>query len=235
MDEHTPKPPARNPAGDRSRSGSPGSGEMTGSFDPRDLVPEPLFCCDEQGRLAWVNRAAEQLVGDSVASLTGQSFAKLFPSGDRSRLTRFVLRRYKKKVGDYRFEAPLLAAQGGARWMSIHVKRIIAGGGHVGYLASVHDLEASHVEVERLRTQVKQLTARAEQANAAAQLKSEFLATMSHEIRTPMNGVIGMSRLLLESKLDRDQRTWTEVIHGSGEALLQLVNDILDYSKIEAG
>jgi PAS domain S-box-containing protein len=235
MDEQSPKPPARNPAGDKSHPSGPASSPISGSFDPRDLVPEPLFCTDEQGRLAWVNRAAEQLVGDSVASLSGQLFPALFPAEDRSRLTRLVLRRYKKQVGDYRFEAPLLSAQGGARWMSIHVKRIVAGGGHVGYLASVHDLEASHVEVARLATQVKQLTARAEQANAAAQLKSEFLATMSHEIRTPMNGVIGMSRLLLDSKLDRDQRTWAEVIHGSGEALLQLVNDILDYSKIEAG
>ncbi|HUK65027.1 MAG TPA: response regulator, partial [Dongiaceae bacterium] len=233
MDELSPKP-ARDPALDRSGT-EPASSAITGSFDPRDLVPEPLFCCDDQGRLAWVNHAAEELVGGSVASLTGQSFPVLFPTSDRTRLTRLVLRRYKKNTGDYRFEAPLLSAQGGARWVGIHVKRIVAAGGHVGYLASVHDLEASHEEVERLRTLVKQLTARAEQANAAAQLKSEFLATMSHEIRTPMNGVIGMSRLLLESKLDRDQRTWAEVIHGSGEALLQLVNDILDYSKIEAG
>ncbi|MFI5371821.1 MAG: response regulator [Candidatus Eisenbacteria bacterium] len=235
MDEHTPKSSARTPGGDSGRSAPSAASASSSAFDPRDLVPEPLFCTDEQGRIVWLNRAAETLVGGSATELTGKRFPALFPPGDRPRLSRLVLRRFKKNIEDFTFEAPVLAAQGGTRWVGIHVKRIVAATGHVGYVASAHDLEASHAELEHLRTAVKQITARAEQANAAAQLKSDFLATMSHEIRTPMNGVIGMSRLLLESRLDRDQHTWAEVIHSSGGALLQLVNDILDYSKIEAG
>ncbi len=87
----------------------------------------------------------------------------------------------------------------------------------------------------RLADAKQQAEVHAQRAEAASKAKSDFLAMMSHEIRTPMNGVLGFANLLLETPLNDEQREFAQTVQRSGDALLTIINDVLDYSKIEAG
>nr|CRH04546.1 putative Histidine kinase with HAMP domain, PAS sensor domain and response regulator receiver domain [Candidatus Magnetococcus massalia] len=118
------------------------------------------------------------------------------------------------------------APEGYADKLKIYIAPAIAAVGQV--MTAMEERKTRHLMTEELK-RAKQ------QAEEASQAKTQFLATMSHEIRTPMNVIVGVNELLLESEQNAVSRHYLEVSYSAGEALLSLINDILDLSKIEAG
>jgi len=126
---------------------------------------------------------------------------------------------------EYRIARP----DGAIRWIQDRGFQVRDAGGKLIRLAGIAS------DITERKQVAEQLVLAKEAADSANRAKSEFLATMSHEIRTPMNGLLGFTNLLIESPLSDEQSQFAQAIKLSGKTLLTLINDILDYSKIEAG
>lgn len=182
----------------------------------------------EGPRIVYVNNAFEQVFGYSAAEIIGRSTRLLHgPETDPDTVALVV--KAIEAWQPVRTEIVHYTREGDGRWMDIDVVPIADAAGNL-----THWLSVERDVTERKRNEAELLAAR-DEAERANRLKSEFLANMSHEIRTPLNGVLGMSQLLARTGLDARQTRMIETVQSSGKALLSIINDILDLSKIEAG
>jgi PAS domain S-box-containing protein len=191
-----------------------------------NTMGQGLIIVNTQGAFEFVNPAYAAMLDYKPEELIGKTVFDVTRSEDQETLKQALLLRAAGKTSSY--ETRLQRVDGSTIDVTSTGVPNRRNGEYAGSIAVVTDL------TERKRIEENLELAR-DQAMEASRLKSEFLATVSHEIRTPMTGIIGMSELLLDTPLDHEQREFVTVVYESGQALLTIINDILDLSKIEAG
>jgi PAS domain S-box-containing protein len=194
-----------------------------------DHAPIGVALVSLTGRWLKVNRALCDLVGYSADELAQLSFQDLTHSEDLDSDLAHVRDLIEGRATAYHMEKRYHHKDGRVVWVNLHVSLARNRENKpLHFISQIQDITESREAMARQ----KELT---DKAQAAERAKSDFLATMSHEIRTPLNGVIGMANILADTELNEMQRECVETINTSGESLLAVINDILDYSKIEAG
>ncbi|MDN3920759.1 hybrid sensor histidine kinase/response regulator [Roseateles violae] len=174
------------------------------------------------------NERCCQQFGLSRDELIGMHSAALFEGGDAARSAILASQASLAAGGVYRGEERMVGAQGRLFWARLCGRMIDPARPELGSVWVVDDISAEHEAAERME-EAQRL------AEEAARVKSSFLANMSHEIRTPMNAIIGMAHLLGLTPLDERQADYLRRLDVSSQHLLGLLNDVLDFSKLEAG
>ena len=194
-----------------------------------EAIPDGFVLFDREDRLLACNQRYRDIYSASApAILPGAKFEDILRYGlahgqhslEAGREEEWLTERLRQHRNH---EGPTEQLLGDGRWIRSQ-DHPTPDGGRVGL----------RIDITTAKQQEADLLAAREAAEAANRAKSAFLANMSHEIRTPMNGVVGMAELLCDSDLNSEQRLFAETIRSSGEALLVIINDILDYSKLEA-
>lgn len=188
--------------------------------------PHAAFSLDLNGKYEDANPAAERLCGYSLAELRRMDFTKVIHPEDLQRVQREFTEVLNRRARQ--FEARVIHRDGHAFELSLTVVPVIVCGEVVG----VHGIAEDVTERNEMRRELERTRMVAEEASAT---KSLFLANMSHEVRTPLTSVLAATEMLAEAELDPSNEHLVEIIERSGERLLRLVNDILDFSRLEAG
>ena len=180
-----------------------------------------------EGQLTFVNGAYCEQFGMTRLELEGSHFTPEVHPDDRG-IAESLVPELEHPPYRIRYDQRVLTGDGW-RWIAWVDYAIRDEQGRIREIQSIGRDDTARKLAE------EQLKAARDDAEAANRAKSSFLATVSHEIRTPMNGILGMTRLLLDTDLTEQQHGYAGAVQQSGEALLAIISDILDYSKIEAG
>ncbi|MBX9628826.1 MAG: PAS domain S-box protein, partial [Gemmataceae bacterium] len=184
---------------------------------------------DAGGVVEWVNNGFTRLTGYDLAEVAGRKPGAVLQGPDTDPGVAAEMGRRVRAGEGFEVEIRNYSRAGRAYWVAVECRPVHDDAGRVTNFIAVESDVTARKEAARALEEAKVA------AEAASRTKSEFLANMSHEIRTPMNGILGMTDLVLETDLSREQRESLGLVKSSAEALLGIINDILDFSKIEAG
>nr|WP_278249545.1 ATP-binding protein [Nocardioides sp. IC4_145] len=191
-----------------------------------DYHPNAVFSLDLEGRFVEANPAAERLSGYAADQLIGMEFARLLREEDLGRVLEAFRRILERQA--QQLETSVIRPDGTLAELRVTGLPIVLDDEVVGVYGLAEDVTARN----RMQRELDRTRRSAEQASEA---KSMFLANVSHEIRTPLTAVMATTELLVDSGLDPEQEQFAEAVQRSSRRLLRLVDDILDFSSIEAG